>query len=161
MLIIHRNKKFLKKRFPITSTVKNPWGFTLIEMLVVMVIIGLLAGLIGPRLFSRVDESKVKTAKVQVKMIKGALETLHMDIGRFPTEEEGLELLIKPPQDERLRGLWRGPYLDEAIPLDPWGSPYQYSRQGSGLQPFALYSYGADGKSGGDGINADIGYVPE
>lgn len=136
-------------------------GFTLIEMLVVMVIIGLLVGLIGPRLFTRVDDSKIKAAQVQIKMLKGALETLRLDIGRFPTTEEGLDLLFQPPSDERLRLLWRGPYLDEQVPLDPWGSPYQYGVPGRDGQPFALYSLGADGKRGGDGVNADIGYLPE
>ena len=86
-------------------------GFTLIEMLVVLVIIGLLAGLIGPRLFTRVDTSKVQAAEVQVKMLKGALETLRLDIGRFPTEAEGLASLTKPLADEKTRTRWRGPYL--------------------------------------------------
>jgi general secretion pathway protein G len=160
MWIINKNKTFKEIR-PACVFVCNRKGFTLVEMLVVMVIIGLLAGLIGPRLFTRVDDSKVRTAKVQIKMIKGALETLRMDIGRFPTEEEGLSILYDPPQDERLRPLWRGPYLDEQVPLDPWNNPYQYSLDGPERQPFALYSFGADGKPGGEGINADIGYVPE
>ncbi len=134
-------------------------GFTLVEMLVVMVIIGLLAGLIGPRLFTRVDDSKVRAAEVQVKIIRGALETMRLDIGRFPTAEEGLGLLFYAPQDERLKMLWRGPYLDEEIPLDPWGQPYQYSMPGRDGRPFALFSYGADGREGGEGINADIGYL--
>lgn len=136
-------------------------GFTLVEMLVVLLIIGLLAGLIGPRLFTRVDKSKVDTAQVQIKMIKGALETLHMDMGRFPDVEEGLSLLSRPPQEERLQMLWHGPYLDEEAPLDPWGSPYQYQLPGRDGRSFALYSLGADGKIGGTDINADIGYLPE
>ncbi len=135
-------------------------GFTLLEMLVVLVIIGLLAGLVGPRLFSKVDESKIKTTKVQVKMMKGAVETLKLDINRFPNTEEGLSLLWTPPQDERLRSLWHGPYLDEQIPADPWGRPYQYSVPGADGQPFALYSLGPDGQPGGEGENADIGYLP-
>lgn len=136
-------------------------GFTLIEMLVVLLIVGLLAGLIGPRLFTRVDESKVGTAQVQIKMIKGALETLRLDTGRFPSVDEGLALLFRPPQDERLRLLWRGPYLDEDVPLDPWGTPYKYQIPGKEGQPFALYSMGADAKPGGTDIDADIGYLPE
>jgi general secretion pathway protein G len=134
-----------------------PEGFTLLEMLVVLVIIGLLAGLVGPRLFGRVDESKVKTAEVQIKMIKGALHTLRLDIGRFPTAQEGIQLLYSPPGDEQLKLLWKGPYLDEQIPSDPWGTSYQYSIPGRDNQPFALYSFGADGTPGGEGINADIG----
>jgi general secretion pathway protein G len=135
-------------------------GFTLIEMLVVLVIIGLLAGLVGPKLFTKVDSSKVQTAQTQVKMFKGALETLRLDIQRFPTEAEGLTLLNSPPADEKLKARWHGPYLDEALPLDPWGNPYVYSLPGSNGQPFALYSLGADGKRGGEGYDADVGYLP-
>jgi len=135
-------------------------GFTLIEMLVVLVIIGLLAGLVGPKLFTKVDSSKVQTAQTQVKMFKGALETLRLDIGRFPTEPEGLALLNTAPADEKVRGRWRGPYLDEELPRDPWGNPYQYSLPGANNQPFALYSLGADGKRGGEGFDADVGYLP-
>ena len=135
-------------------------GFTLIEMLVVLVIIGLLASLIGPRLFTKVDSAKVQTAQTQVKMLKGALETLRLDIGRFPTENEGLALLNTATTDEKLRSRWRGPYLDEDLPKDPWGNPYQYSFPGSGGQAFALYSLGADGKRGGENFDADVGYLP-
>lgn len=135
-------------------------GFTLLEMLVVLVIIGLLASLVGPRLFSKVDASKVQTAQAQVKMLKGALETFRLDVGRFPTEAEGLAVLNAAPADEKVRGRWRGPYLDEALPADPWGHPYQYSIPGANGQPFALYSLGADGKRGGEGYDADVGYLP-
>lgn len=135
-------------------------GFTLLEMLVVLVIIGLLASLVGPKLFTKVDSSKVTTAQTQVKMLKGALETMRLDIGRFPTEGEGLALLNAAPTDEKLRARWRGPYLDEALPPDPWGNPYQYSVPGANSQPFALYSLGADGKRGGEGFDADVGYLP-
>ena len=136
-------------------------GFTLIEMLVVLVLIGLLAGLVGPKLFGKVDSSKVQTAQTQVKMMKGALESMRLDIGRLPSTQEGLALLTTPPQDEKTRARWRGPYLDGDMPLDPWDTPYQYAlTQGSGGQPFALYSLGADGKLGGEGNDADVGYVP-
>ncbi len=141
-------------------SVKQVQGFTLLEMLVVLVIIGLLAGLVGPRLFMQVDESKVKTAKTQVKMLKGVLETMRLDIGRFPSAQEGLTLLNTPPTDEQIKNLWKGPYLDEAIPLDPWNYAYQYSTPGAEGRPFALYSLGADGKRGGEGYNADLGYLP-
>jgi general secretion pathway protein G len=134
-------------------------GFTLLEMLVVLTIIGLLAGLVGPRLFGKVDASKVKTANTQIKMIKGALETLRLDTGRFPTQDEGLNPLYSKPQGP-LAQYWQGPYLDEAVPPDPWGNPYQYSTPGNENQPFALYSLGADGQPGGEGVNADIGYLP-
>ncbi|OQW93344.1 MAG: type II secretion system protein GspG [Beggiatoa sp. IS2] len=135
-------------------------GFTLLEMLVVLVIIGLLAGLVGPRLFSQVDISKVKTAQTQVKMFKGTLETLRLDIGRFPTDQEGLATLRTAPNDPKIQPFWKGPYLEDALPLDPWNNPYQYSTQGRDGQPFALYSFGADGQPGGTGNNADVGYLP-
>lgn len=135
-------------------------GFTLIEMLVVLVIIGMLAGLVGPKLFGRVDSSKVKTAQIQVKMFKGALETFRLDVGRLPTQAEGLLVLNQAPTDEGARMRWHGPYLDQDVPLDPWGNPYVYSLPGANGQPFALYSLGADGKRGGEGAEADVGLLP-
>lgn len=135
-------------------------GFTLIEMLVVLVIIGMLAGLVGPKLFGRVDTSKVQTADVQIKMIKGALETFRLDVGRLPTPAEGLQALNQPPSEERAKARWRGPYLDQDVPRDPWDNPYIYSLPGTNNQPFALYSQGADGKPGGEGTDADIGFLP-
>lgn len=134
-------------------------GFTLLEMLVVLVIIGLLAGLVGPRILGAGDRAKIQTAEVQVKMLKGSLQTLYLDLGRFPTEEEGLSLLMQPPADEAIKPFWKGPYLEEtSVPLDPWNRPYQYSP--TAAQPFALYSLGADGQPGGVDGNADIGIVP-
>lgn len=141
-------------------SVKKTSGFTLIEMLVVLVIIGMLAGLVGPKLFGRVDSSKVKTADVQVKMLKGSLETFRLDVGRFPTQAEGLQALNLAPADERAKARWRGPYLDQELPMDPWDNPYQYSMPGANGQPFALYSLGGDGKRGGEGTDADIGLLP-
>lgn len=135
-------------------------GFTLLELLVVMVIIGLLAGLVGPKLFSRLEGSKVQAAQAQVKMLRGTVETLRLDIGRLPTGEEGLGLLSTQPRDSVAARTWRGPYLDDALPLDPWGNPYQYSVPGANGQPFALYSLGADRKPGGSGDDADIGILP-
>jgi len=139
--------------------IRKQLGFTLLEMLVVLVIIGLLAGLVGPRMFGKVDSSKVKTAQTQIKMIKGALETLRLDVGTFPTAQEGLAVLYDPPSDQRRRKQWQGPYLDEQVPLDPWGNAYQYSVPGKDRQPFALYSFGADGQPGGSEFAADIGYL--
>ena len=130
------------------------------ELLVVMVIIGLLAGLVGPKLFSRLEGSKIQAAQAQVKMLRGTVETLRLDIGRLPTFDEGLGLLSNPPQDTVAARAWRGPYLDDALPLDPWGNPYQYSIPGAKGQPFALYSLGADRKPGGTGDASDIGILP-
>ncbi|MDM8566178.1 type II secretion system major pseudopilin GspG [Candidatus Halobeggiatoa sp. HSG11] len=135
-------------------------GFTLLEMLVVLVIIGLLAGLVGPRIFGNVDKAKVQTASIQIKTIKGALQTLRLDMGRIPTNEEGLTLLKTPPLDENFKAFWKGPYLEEDLPLDPWNRAYQYSVPGTDGHPFALYSLGADGKAEGTDFDADIGYLP-
>ena len=136
-------------------------GFTLLEMLVVLVIIGLLAGLVGPRLFSKVDQSKVTTAQTQVKLLRGAVENVRLDIGRYPTPEEGLSLLTKAPSDPALAPRWRGPYLDDALPTDPWGNAYQYALPGANGQGFALYSFGSDGKRGGEGDARDLGVLPQ
>jgi len=146
--------------YPYRSAQRRRAGFTLLEMLVVLVIIGLLAGLVGPRLFSKVDQSKVTTAQTQVKLLRGAVESVRLDVGRYPTVEEGLELLMRAPSDPVISTRWRGPYLDGAVPLDPWGSPYQYGIPGAGGQGFALYSLGADSKRGGEGDAADIGVLP-
>lgn len=135
-------------------------GFTLLEMIVVLVIIGLIMGIVGPRLFGQADKAKVQTAETQVRMIKGALETMRLDIGRFPSEQEGLTLLVDKPADPRLATRWSGPYLDDGVPADPWGNPYQYAPKASGKQPITLYSTGADGKPGGSDFDADVGYTP-
>ncbi len=96
----------------------------------------------------------------RAKMLKGALETMRLDLGRFPTREEGLSLLVERPADANLASRWSGPYLDGDVPDDPWGYPYQYSPEPSGRQPLTLYSTGADGKPGGTEFDADVGYTP-
>jgi len=136
-------------------------GFTLLEMIVVLVIIGLIMGLVGPRLFAQADKARVQTAETQVRMLRGALETMRLDIGRYPTQEEGLRLLIAPSGDSRLAQRWQGPYLEDGLPDDPWGNPYQYSPQPSGMHAFVLYSFGADGQRGGTGYDADVGQLPQ
>lgn len=136
---------------------KQENGFTLLEMLVVLVIIGLIAGLVGPKILGAGDRAKLQTAEVQVKMLKGALQTLYLDIGRFPSKEEGLNLLIAAPADEKVKPFWKGPYLEEkSVPLDPWNRPYQYGLSSVVGQPFVLFSTGADGQTGG---GDDIGIV--
>lgn len=133
-------------------------GFTLLELLIVLVIIGLLAGLVGPRLLERLDSSKVTTTETQIRMLKTALDTLRLDIGRYPTTDEGLAILSNPPADPDLRARWHGPYLDSALPNDAWGHPYSYTYLGTGNPPFALYSQGD--KSGGSGPAKSIGINP-
>ena len=134
-------------------------GFSLIELMVVLVILGLLTGLVGPRLFGRVDASKVQTAETQIKMLRGALQTYRLDIGTYPSTAEGLEALMSPPAE--IADYWHGPYLEDELPLDPWREPYKYEQPAETLQGFALYSLGADSESGGEDINADVGYLPE
>lgn len=135
-------------------------GFTLLEILVVLVIIGLIASLVGPRLFTQLEGSQVKVAETQAKMLRGAVETFRLDMGRLPTAQEGLGVLYAKPDDPRAAERWRGPYLDEPVPLDPWDTPYQYGVPGRDGQPFALYSLGADKAEGGEGNDADIGILP-
>lgn len=123
-------------------------GFTLIELLIVIVILGLLASLVAPSMFSKVDSSKIKTAQTQMKMLETSLDTYRLDMGQHPST---LDELIKSDK----KG-WDGPYLPKAVPLDPWGNPYVYTVPGENGQPYKLMSYGKDGRSGGEDDNADI-----
>jgi len=128
-------------------------GFTLLELLVVMVIIGLLASYVGPKYFAQLGKSEATTARAQIKGIEKALDTFRLDMGRYPKTEEGLAVLLVKPTENA--GKWNGPYLDKNVPPDPWGNPYQYrspGRQGA----FEVSSYGKDGRPGGDGDNADL-----
>lgn len=127
-------------------------GFTLLELLVVMVIIGLLAGYVAPRYFSQVGKSEIKTAMAQINALEKALDTYRLDIGRYPSTEQGLNALVNKPADEPK---WQGPYLAKAVPLDPWGRPYQYKVPGTKSE-YDLLSYGKDGQPGGSGEGADI-----
>ncbi|RKQ55426.1 general secretion pathway protein G [Vogesella indigofera] len=128
-------------------------GFTLLELLVVLVIIGLLAGYVAPRYFAQVGKAEVKTAQAQVDALEKSLDQYRLDTGRYPTTEQGLAALYSRPADEPK---WQGPYLKKAPPPDPWGRPYQYRQPGERGE-YDLYSYGKDGQSGGSGEDADIG----
>ena len=135
------------------GAVRRQGGFTLIELLIVMVILGLLASLVGPRLFGQVDASKIKTARAQIEMMGAALDTYRLDMGRYPTTEEGMDALVVAPINEPN---WGGPYLKKAIPMDPWGHPYGYASPGTHNNDVDLFSYGKDGRPGGTGENADL-----
>ena len=127
-------------------------GFSLIELLIVMVILGLLAGLVGPRMFGKVDTSKQKSAKAQIGLFEAALDMYRLDMGKYPTSEEGLTALRKNPgEDEK----WDGPYLPKEIPTDPWGNTYYYESP-SEHGDYAIISFGADKAEGGQETDADI-----
>ncbi len=127
-------------------------GFTLLELLVVIVIIGLLAAYVGPKYFAQLGKSEVTVAKAQIEAFEKALDTYRLDVGRYPSTEEGLAaLLVKPTNVPK----WNGPYLRKDVPKDPWGQPYQYRSPGS-VKDFDLLSYGRDGQPGGSGEDADI-----
>lgn len=126
-------------------------GFTLIEMLIVLVIIGLLASLVGPSLYQKIKPAKQAIAKVQINNFGTALDSFFIDVGRYPTEEEGLEALRSPVQHDK----WKGPYIKKDIPVDPWGRPYVYHSPGQ-RDGYDIISYGADGKEGGESENKDV-----
>ena len=127
-------------------------GFTLLELLVVVVIIGLLAGFVAPRYFGQVGKSEVNVAKAQLDALEKALDQYRLDTGHYPSTELGLHALITRPANEPK---WNGPYLRKGVPLDPWGRPYLYRLPGEKGE-FDLASYGKDGQPGGSGENADI-----
>ncbi|MEW6446132.1 MAG: type II secretion system major pseudopilin GspG [Pseudomonadota bacterium] len=129
-------------------------GFTLIELLVVLAILGLLAGLVGPKVLNQLGGAKGKTAKVQIKDFEQALEIYKLDVGRMPSQQDGLKALIQRPGNAPG---WNGPYLKKnELPKDPWGNDYQYALPGK-HGDFDIFSLGADNAPGGDGENADIG----
>lgn len=127
-------------------------GFTLLELLVVMVIIGLLAGYVGPKYFAQIGKSESKTAKAQVEALGKALDQYRLDTGRYPSSEQGLISLNIAPADE---SRWHGPYLQKALPIDPWGKPYQYRSPGEHGE-YDLWSFGKDGQAGGQEDAADV-----
>jgi general secretion pathway protein G len=132
-------------------------GFTLIELIVVIVVLGLLAGLVAPQIFGRVSEAKGVTARTQMELLSAALDGYRLDNGSYPTTAQGLQALMERPATGPAPASWRGPYLRKAIPLDPWGRAYLYVAPGQrNQQGFDLSSLGADGQVGGDGENADI-----
>lgn len=128
-------------------------GFTLLELLVVMVIIGLLAGYVGPKYFAQIGKSEIKTARAQLDSFGKALDQYRLDTGYYPSTEQGLAaLMARPANDPK----WAGPYLTKAVPLDPWGNAYIYKHPGEHGE-YDLLSYGKDGQPGGNDEAADIG----
>jgi len=137
--------------------VSNYWrsasgGFTLLELLVVMVIIGLLAGYVAPRFFAQIGKSEVKVARAQIDGLEKALDQYRLDVGHYPSTGQGLKALNERPANE---ARWAGPYLKKALPPDPWGNPYVYKQPGDHGE-YDLLSYGKDGQPGGTGEAEDI-----
>ena len=128
-------------------------GFTLLELLVVVAIIGLLAAYVGPRYLSQVNKSEVTAARAQIEAIARALESYRLDVGSYPATEVGLKALQRAPGNQPR---WRGPYLQKELPDDPWGHAYVYRLVSANGREFELLSYGRDGRPGGEGDNADI-----
>lgn len=128
-------------------------GFTLLELLVVIVIIGLLAAYVGPKYFSQLGKSEVTIAKAQIEAFEKSLDTYRLDVGRYPSSEEGLAALLAAPASAGAK--WNGPYLKKGVPPDPWGHPYQYRAPGSKSE-YDILSLGRDGQPGGSGEDADI-----
>jgi general secretion pathway protein G len=136
-----------------SKLIKDLKGFTLIELMVVMVILGLLAALVAPKIFSKLDMAKTNSAYTQIELFGTALDSFRLDTGRYPTTSEGLEALIASSSAEEN---WTGPYLKkEDIPDDPWDNPYIYKSPGD-HGDYDLYSYGADGTEGGEKANRDV-----
>jgi general secretion pathway protein G len=126
-------------------------GFTLVELLVVLAILGMLAALVGPQVLNQLGGAKSKSAAIQIRDFEQALELYKLDVGRFPGSNEGLNALVRQPSSAKG---WNGPYLKkDEVPMDPWGNPYQYRVSGSTID---ISSYGSDGRQGGSGEDADV-----
>lgn len=128
-------------------------GFTLLELLVVILIIGLLTGIVAPRFLSQIHRSEATAARAQLDAFDKALQAYRIDVGRYPTSSEGLQALLQAGQEG---ARWRGPYLKGLLPLDPWGQPYVYRQPGTGGRDYDLQSLGRDRAPGGSGEDADI-----
>jgi general secretion pathway protein G len=140
------------KRYGRLAPQRGAKGFTLLELLVVLVIIGMLAAIVGPRYFAQLGKSQVTVAHAQIDVLSKAVDNFRLDVGRFPTAEEGLQsLVVRPASADG----WNGPYLKKGVPLDPWGHPYVYQVPGT-KGDYAVISYGRDGQPGGTGEDADI-----
>lgn len=137
---------------PTALSVRVVQGFTLLELLVVMVIIGLLAGYVGPKYFAQIGKSEIKLARAQIDALDKSLDQFRLDTGHYPSMEDGLAALVARPASEPK---WDGPYLKKGVPQDPWGNPYVYRIPGEHSE-FDLLSYGKDGQLGGEGEAADI-----
>lgn len=128
-------------------------GFTLLELLVVIVIIGLLAAFVAPKYFGQISKSKTQVARAQIEAFEKAIDQFRVDVGHFPTTEQGLNSLYSQPTNEPL---WRGPYIKKSIPLDPWNKAYIFKSPGTNGRDYEIMSHGKDGKEGGEDEDADV-----
>ena len=140
-------------KFAVKRKLKQQAGFTLMELLVVLAILGLLMGLVGPQVLNQLSGAKVKTAGIQIKDLEQALEMYKLDVGRFPTTDQGLTALVNKPSNA---SGWNGPYLKSKVPQDPWKVDYHYKYPGEHAD-LDIYTYGQDGTPGGDGEDTDVG----
>lgn len=150
-IVVMARQRRMAAIFP-SGRVCNSKGFTLVELLIVLLIVGLLAGLVGPSLYKKVNPAKRTAAKAQINNFVTALDMFFAEIGSYPTQRQGLRVLFYAPEG---MGKWNGPYVKKEIPLDPWGNAYSYLTPGR-HGPYEIISYGADGKVGGEGENRDI-----
>jgi len=148
-----RVRLFCSSSAPRARTSRRSFGFTLVELLVVLAILGLLVGLVGPRVMKALGSSKTKTARIQIEELSGALDIYRLEVGRYPTTNEGLQALVEQPGDAKN---WNGPYLKKAqVPKDPWGFDYDYRSPGEHAA-FDLWTMGADNREGGEGEDQDV-----
>ncbi|MGB5600460.1 MAG: type II secretion system major pseudopilin GspG [Thiothrix litoralis] len=144
----------MKSQFSKTCLSTQQRGFILIEMMIVLVILGLIAGIVGPQAMKYLGKGKTQSSKVQIENISAALDMYRLEVGSYPTSADGLKALVTAPSSARG---WNGPYLKKGeVPKDAWNNEYQYKRPGSNSQPYDLLSFGADGAAGGEGDDADI-----
>jgi len=141
----------------VTTSRQKSSGFTLIEIMIVMVIIAMMAALVGPRVMGALGSSKIKATRIQIETLSASVEAFHLDTGRFPTQQEGLQALVENPENAPIKG-WRGPYLRKnKVPVDEWGNPFVYVIPSTHKMAFDIYSLGGDGRPGGNGDDADLG----
>jgi general secretion pathway protein G len=150
-IITHASAAYVPRRPAPCRSVRSR-GFTLLELLVVMVIIGLLVAYVGPKYFGQLGKSEIKAARAQIDAFEKSLDQYRLDTGHYPTTEQGLNALNARPANEPK---WQGPYLSKAIPSDPWGNPYQYRQPGEHGE-LDVWSFGKDGQPGGSGEGADV-----